>query len=289
MPAADAAVSRNRFIADRLHELAGLLAVQEANPFRVAAYRRAADVVAGYPEDMACLLEREGLGGIDALPGIGPAIARAVAELLRTGRWAQLERLRGEVAPEQLFRSVPGIGPELARRIHDTFDVDTLEELEVAAHDGRLAQVPGLGPRRVAVVRAALSGLLAQSRPPRGVPAIEPDVALLLEIDRAYRQRAEAGKLPRIAPHRFNPSGEAWLPIWHAERGPWHLTAVYSNTARAHELGRTRDWVVIHFHHDQGAEGQRTVVTETRKLLAGRRVVRGREAECGGLPVGSTS
>jgi putative hydrolase len=86
--------------------------------------------------------------------------------------------------------------------------------------------------------------------------------------------------LPGIAPRRFNPTGEAWLPILHTERGDWRFTALFSNSALAHELGRVRDWVVIYFHQDSGPEGQRTVVTETRGPLAGRRVVRGRESEC---------
>ncbi len=55
---------------------------------------------------------------------------------------------------------------------------------------------------------------------------------------------------------------------------------LYSNTARAHELGHTRDWVVIYFYDDQHLEKQHTVVTETHGTLVGARVVRGREAEC---------
>jgi putative hydrolase len=105
-------------------------------------------------------------------------------------------------------------------------------------------------------------------------------VALLLEIDEAYRRQAAAGQLRTIAPKRFNPEGEAWLPVLHDQRGEWHFTALYSNTARAHELKRVFDWVVIYFHTDEEAEGQRTVVTETRGTLVGQRVVRGREAEC---------
>jgi DNA polymerase (family 10) len=66
----------------------------------------------------------------------------------------------------------------------------------------------------------------------------------------------------------------------HAQKDGWAFTAFFSNTARAHQLGRTRDWVVIYFHADDQEEGQRTVVTETRGPMAGRRVVRGREAEC---------
>ena len=66
----------------------------------------------------------------------------------------------------------------------------------------------------------------------------------------------------------------------HTERGLWHFTVLYSNTALAHQLGRHRDWVVIYFHTNSYAEGQRTVVTETKGSLRGRRVVRGRETEC---------
>jgi putative hydrolase len=200
--------------------------------------------------------------------------------MVRTGRWAQLERLRGTVAPERLFQSIPGLGPELARRIHEHLDVDTLEALELAAYDSRLEHVPGIGPRRAAMLRATLAGMLARTRPALRGRAIEPGVDLLLDVDREYRREAERGALPRIVPRRFYPSGEAWLPILHTERDDWRFTALFSNTARADELGRNRDWVVIYFHQDSGPEGQRTVVTETRGPTAGRRVVRGREAEC---------
>ena len=66
----------------------------------------------------------------------------------------------------------------------------------------------------------------------------------------------------------------------HTQRASWHFTALYSNTARAHELGRTHDWVVVYFYDDHHREGQHTIVTETQGPLAGKRVVRGREAEC---------
>lgn len=118
------------------------------------------------------------------------------------------------------------------------------------------------------------------ARAARPASAAAPPVATILEIDREYREKAAAGKLPTIAPKRFNPKGEAWLPVLHARRSGWHFTALYSNTATAHRLGRTRDWVVIYFYDGEHAEGQHTVVTETRGPLAGRRVVRGREAEC---------
>jgi len=70
------------------------------------------------------------------------------------------------------------------------------------------------------------------------------------------------------------------LPIWHTERGSWHFTLLYSNTACAHELGHTRDWVVVYSSDHVHQENQCTVVTKFRGPLRGKRVVRGREFEC---------
>jgi len=272
----------NQDIAAKLLELADLLEQQDANPFRVNAYRRAARTVAGHDEPLADIRRRGGVEALEALPAVGRSIALAIDEMLRSGRWMQLERLRGALDPEQVFQSIPGVGPRIARRLHDRLQVDTLEALEIAAHDGRLEQVPGIGPRRARMIAAAL-GQMLQRRGGRALRGgAEPPVELLLDVDREYRRKATAGTLSKIAPRRFNPRGEAWLPILHAQRGDWHFTALFSNTARAHELGRTGDWVVLYFHTDSGPEGQRTVVTETYGPLEGRRVVRGREAECAG-------
>jgi hypothetical protein len=271
----------NQVVADRLREAADLLEAQGANPFRSSAYRRAADTVAHHDRDLGEILEEEGPDGFDDLPGIGPGIAAAIAEILRTGRWGRLERLRGSLDPTALFTAIPGIGKELARRIHDTLHADSLEALEVAAHDGRLERVRGMGPRRAAAVRGALAGMLGRVKGRRREPSgASPDVASILSVDEEYRGKSAAGSLPTIAPRRFNPSGEAWLPILHAERGEWHFTALFSNTARAHELKRTKDWVVVYFYDGDDKEGQVTVVTETSGPLTGRRVVRGREEEC---------
>lgn len=271
----------NARIAERLRRAAELLEAQGENPFRVRAYRRAAETVATLSRPIEELWREGGTAALEALPGIGPSLARAIVEMLTTGRWAQLERLEGAVAPEDLFATVPGIGPKLARDIHEHLHIDTLEDLELAAHDGRLLSVPGVGPRRAAQIRASLAEILSRDRPwRRGSPAEEPEVALLLDVDEEYRRRAAADDLPKIAPRRFNPEGKAWLPVLHTRRGPWYFTALFSNTARAHELGRVGDWVVIYFEKDDAVSGQRTIVTEQRGPLAGLRVVRGREREC---------
>lgn len=271
----------NADIAAAFREIATLLRVQGASPFRSGAYEKAAAEIENLPEDIASLADR-GPEALEALPGIGKGLAAAIIELVTTGHWAQLERLRGTAAPEALFQAIPGVGPVLARKIHDHLDCSTLEALEVAAHDGRLAAVPGIGARRADAIRLGLSALLNRRRPlarPSGKEATDPPAQVLLDVDREYREKAEAGTLPLIAPKRFNPEGTAWLPILHTERGPWHFTVLFSNTARAHELRKTADWVVIFYASDHHPEGQCTVVTETSGAHHGHRVVRGRERE----------
>jgi putative hydrolase len=105
-----------------------------------------------------------------------------------------------------------------------------------------------------------------------------PSVALLLEIDREYRKRVKKDELHKIAPRRFNPDHEVWLPVMHTKRQGWSFTVMYSNTAQAHQLAKTDDWVVI-YYEQADKEQQNTVVTETQGALKGKRVVRGRDAE----------
>ena len=269
----------NAAIAGKFAQLADILATQSADPYRIAAYRRAADVLLALPGDVAAIFERGGRQALNRIPGIGMSTAGAIAEMLTTGRWGFLEHLKGSAEPEALFRAVPGIGRVLARRICGALHIGTMEALEVAAYDGRLERVPGIGRRRLAMVRSALAGMLGCVHRLPIADKREPSVELLLDVDNEYRRRAAAGQLFKIAPKRFNPTGEAWLPVLHTVRDGWHLTALYSNTARAHEFGRTHDWVIVFFHRHGGPEGQRTVVTETHGEQRGKRVVRGREAE----------
>jgi len=272
----------NKEIALKLREIATLLDEQKANPFRVNAYLSAAKTIETMAEPVEDLQRREGFSALLEIPGIGEGIARSVNEFVVTGRMSRLESLQTGHDPIPLFEQIPGIGPRSAHRIIETLHIDTLEALELAAHNGRLKKVPGFSTKKIALVQTWLAHVLGFRRP-RFEPQqniAEPPVGLLLQIDEKYRRKAQAGELPTIAPKRFNPSGEAWLPIMHTTRQGWHFTALYSNTARAHQLDRVKDWIVIYFYDDRHHEGQHTVVTETRGAATGRRVVRGREQEC---------
>ncbi len=278
----------NQEIADTLEHVADLLELEGENVFRVRSYRDAARTIRNLDRPVTALLQENGEHLLKNLPGIGEKLAGSIQEIATTGRLGLEEKLEGEVWPGQLFTEVPGLGEELARRIHEQLEISTLEELEVAAHDGRLEQVEGIGPERAEGVRIALSGMLSRSSRRKLRQAIAPEapeeeerpsVALLLEIDEQYRTRAAQDRLRKIAPKRFNPQGEAWLPIMRTQRQGWSFTALFSNTALAHRSGKTDDWVVMYYERG-GTQRQCTVVTSKRGKLADKRVVRGREQEC---------
>jgi DNA polymerase (family 10) len=274
----------NEDIAGRLDEVALILAEQGANRFRVQAYHQAAAVLRGLEKPVSQIFAEEGLVGLEKLPGVGESIGRAIRGILRHGKLAMLDRLRGDHDPIALLSSVPGIGKVLAWKLHEDLGLESLEDLENAAHDGRLEAVPGVGSKRLAGIRDSLAHRLGRVR--KQVPSIlppaesaEPSVMELLDVDAEYRREAAAGTLKKIAPRRFNPKGELWLPVLHTTRGQRHYTALYSNTARAHELTKTRDWVVLYFD-DRHGERQWTVITSEFGRLKGLRIVRGREDEC---------
>ena len=286
-----AGVSPNVDIAGRLDEVANIFAEQGANRFRVQAYRRAANVLRRLPHSVDDTFREQGIQGLEQIPGIGASIARAIRDILLHGRLAMLDRLRGESRVIAILATVPGIGKVYARRLHDDLGIETLEELEIAAHDGRLQHYPGVGAKRLAGIRDSLAQRLGrirrQARPPPATaapsgpqpPRQKPSISELLDVDREYRKKAAAGTLTKIAPRRFNPGGEAWLPIMHTARDGRHYTALFSNTARAHEQAKTGDWVVL-FCDNGDAEHRFTVITSEFGPLQGKRIVAGREAEC---------
>ncbi len=272
----------NEKVAKNLREIAELLEVQKANVFRVNAFRRAANTIENLDKPVQQIVTKEGIAGLTVLPGIGEGIARIIYEYAVTGRMTRLETLRGENDPLTMLMRIPGIGAHLAKIIFENFHIDSLEALEIAAYDGKLEGLPEIGTKRLESIRAWVDKVMGQRKlhPFVRVLDMKPSVSILLKIDQVYADAVKKDSLPKIAPKRFNPKHEAWLPILHTSQHDWHFTAMFSNSYRAHELDRHQDWVIIYFYDENHRGGQCTVVTEIYGALAGKRVVRGREAEC---------
>lgn len=270
-------VGFNVEMSERFRRASQLLEQQGADRYRVLAYRHGAETLESSSEPVDEIYRRDGLAGLISLPTIGRRLALAIADVVDTGHWRWLDRLEGETDPEVVLATVPTIGPKLAARLHHELGIETLEDLERAVYDGRLGRLRGIGDKRWHAVRDAVAARLHtrrhEARDVDDEPHCHPTVETLLEIDREYRTEADANHLPTIAPRRFNPTGARWLPVLHTTRDGHHFTAMFSNTARAHELGRTADWVVI--FADTADEDRWTVVTETRGPETGARVVRG--------------
>jgi len=275
----------NARMAAMFRHAASLLEAQHADEYRVLAYRHGADELESLSESAAQIYRRSGLLGLIELPTIGRSLALAIADVCGDGHWRWLERLEGDVDPEQALATLPTIGPKLARRLHLELGVESLDDLERAIYDGRLGRMKGIGDKRWHAIRDSVVARLHGRTGARGGDlAFEPTTDVLIGIDEEYRDKAGRDELPKIAPERFNPTGSRWLPILHTTRNGHHYTAMFSNTARAHELGRTDDWVVI---FGDGSDQQRwTVVTETHGSRRGTRVVRGHTR---GAPIGQPS
>ena len=240
----------NHDVASQLTAVADLFEAQGASEGRVRLWRAGA-AAAGAEDRRLADVASGGEPALAAIPGIGRSLAAVVSEILASGRTPWLDRLHGVIPAVDLLAEIPRLGPVLVRRIHRELGIDTLEELEQAARDGRLLGVAGFGERRVHALAELLATTVGTRN--RGEP---PTLALILLVGRHYR--------------------EAAVPILHEENEGWCFTALFLDTPLSQRLGKHHDWVVV-FHERDGLEGRSTVITETQGTLAGRRVVRGRQ------------
>jgi DNA polymerase (family X) len=197
----------NRAIAERLDSFATLLELAGASPYAARAYRRAAELIRATEAPVADLVRA---GRVRELRGIGPGIEARLRELVETGEIAELEELEREVQPDLVgLGRFLGIGAKQAVEIARTLGVRTAEELRQAAAEGRLREVPGIGPQKEATLLAALDRA-DEPRPPRGL-LIHRARRLLDEI------AAPLGGVPAGDPRRYRDSSERFAVVVQAE------------------------------------------------------------------------
>lgn len=144
---------KNSDIAKVMRDLGFLTEVgeEDANSqFRARAYYRAADTIAGLQENVVDIYRRSGLKGLLEIPSVGKAIAAKIEEMIKTGKVHALEEMRANIPINvEEFSSIEGLGPKTIKAIYDSLKVKDLAELEKAAAEGRLREVPNLSKKKV--------------------------------------------------------------------------------------------------------------------------------------------
>ena len=150
----------NETIAKRFHRLAALMELRGDDPFRLRSYRNAAEAIEVWPTPLKEIAEKEGVAGLQTIPGVGKAIAGKVIELLDRGTFDAWERIIAEI-PETLLDllELPGIGPKTAALLHQKFKVSSINELKKFVAGGGLDLVDGIGPKTAEKIKESLANL----------------------------------------------------------------------------------------------------------------------------------
>jgi DNA polymerase (family X) len=233
----------NAEVTATLRLLADLLAIRGESPYKVVAYRRAAESIAGLAEPLDAIRRR---GALEAIPGVGTEIAQKIGSLLDTGTFPLLQEVEAEVPPGvATLLAVPGIGPKRARALYQRLGIDSLDALRTALAQGRLGAA-GVGPREAERLAAALRSLQAtDARLPLGVAR-----ALGLELIRTLRDRVPAiARIDLAGSIRRMRETIGDLDIVAAVEDPASSVAAFTvlpAVARVEMRGPTRCRVVLH-------------------------------------------
>jgi DNA polymerase (family 10) len=143
----------NAGVARILRETADLLEIKDENPFKIRAYRNAADIAANHPHDLVTLDET----GLREIPGIGKDLAARIREIAETGDTAYHRGLVAEFAPTILdLLNLQGVGPKTVATLYRELGIRTLDDLQAAAQDGRIRALKGMGAKKEALILKAL-------------------------------------------------------------------------------------------------------------------------------------
>lgn len=233
----------NADIAAIFEEIAELLEIQDANPFRVRAYRNAARMIGEFGREATSIIESG--QELPKIPGIGADLLAKIHEIVSTGHCRFLDELRSQLPPTitELLH-VPGLGPKRVKMLYDSLQVETLEQLAKAAQAGRIRELPGFGEKTEHMILDALAARASQTKRFSIAVASQYAEALLAHLKHApgvdktvvagsYRRRKETvGDLDILVTARAGP------PIMA------HLLA-YDEVADVLSHGDTRSSVVL--------------------------------------------
>ncbi|MEP6808329.1 MAG: DNA polymerase/3'-5' exonuclease PolX [Chloroflexota bacterium] len=156
----DSAAITNSEMARVFNEIADMLEISGELVYKAVAYRRVADAVERWPDDVAQLFV---IGDAPKIPGAGPALTTKLAELATTGQLAYHDKMRAQV-PSGLLEilKVPGVGPRTVKQLHDELGIESVDALRAAAEQGTLRGLKGLSARTEENILAAMARLASR-------------------------------------------------------------------------------------------------------------------------------
>jgi len=189
---------KNREVAKIFNNIADILEIKGENPFRIRAYRRAAQNIESLTEDITSLVEKK---AIEKIPGIGKDLAQKIEEIVTTGRLKFYQDLKREV-PEGLadLLSVPSLGPKTAKLLYDELKIKDIEDLEKAARSHKLLGIPGIREKTEENILRGIEMLKrGKERQPLGrVLPMAIEILKGLEESKAVKRLSLAGSLRRM-------------------------------------------------------------------------------------------
>ncbi len=188
----------NRQLADTFTLIGNLCEIKGEVIYIVLAYRKASESLMSLPREASEYWKE---GKLREIPGVGKAIAEKIDELLNTGKLEFLEKLKKEI-PEELatWLAVPSLGPKKIGMIWKALNITTLPQLEAAAKEGKLRDLPGMGAKSEAAI---LEGIASLSRRSGRIPLgraypLAKDIIQTLKKVKGVVDAAPAGSLRRM-------------------------------------------------------------------------------------------
>ncbi|EDL61850.1 DNA polymerase/3'-5' exonuclease PolX [Gimesia maris] len=190
---------QNSEIARQFEELADLLEIQGANPFRLRAYRNAARTISGLPDSIQDIVESDPRE-LQDLPGIGKDLAEKIVTIVETSTLPQLEELKEQI-PADVVRmlDIPGIGPKKVAFLFSELSIQSLDDLKAAAENGVIAEQKGFGKKTEQIILEGLEHLNQAGNRVRLAEAKAQSDAIIHDLSKldSVQQISEAGSCRR--------------------------------------------------------------------------------------------
>ncbi|MEW6409480.1 MAG: DNA polymerase/3'-5' exonuclease PolX [Nitrospirota bacterium] len=235
---------KNREVVEIFNGIADLLEIMGENPFRIRAYRKAAQNIEALSRDVAEVSEKE--GELEQIPGIGKDLAQKIREIISTGRLQYYEDIKKEVPSELVdMLSVPGLGPKTAKLFYERLNIKSIEELEEMASSHRLAGLPGIKEKTEENILRGIQMLKrGKERQPLGrVLPVALDILDRLKMCKEVERISLAGSLRRMKDTIRD------IDILATSNHPERVMKVFVNLPQIREVlahGQTKSSIVTH-------------------------------------------